>query len=71
MTGWYSWCRFLAMKPQEIKAARKRRKHSLTEAAAVIGVSYMTMRRWERGETTPTEYEHVVALRAYVSDGKR
>lgn len=49
--------------------ARARKGHTQEQAAREIGVSVMTVSRWERGKNMPTGLAKAAFLR-YVSDAK-
>jgi len=42
------------MEPEEIKAIRKRFRWSQERLARELGLSYSTISRWERGQSTPS-----------------
>lgn len=54
----------MELTPQNIKDLRKKMGLSQTEFGRLVGVSWVTVLRWERGKTVPTSEAHIRALNA-------
>ena len=53
---------------ERIAAVREKHGLSIEQAAARIGVTYGSVRRWEREKTSPTSDSNRRAVEAFLSD---
>ena len=56
--------------PESIRDARKALNMTQAEAARRLGVSWLTLSRWENGRTRPKSVNHVRALVAMLNDAQ-
>ncbi|WP_349916940.1 helix-turn-helix domain-containing protein [Bacillus cereus] len=55
------------MKPQDIKAVRQLTGLNQTEFAKLLGVSYLTVNKWENGHTQPKK-ENIKKIESLIGD---
>ena len=56
--------------PESIRQARNALNLTQTEAARRLGVSWLTLSRWENGRTRPKSVNHIRALTAMLNDAQ-
>lgn len=51
------------MAPEEIVRIRESLRFSHSDLSSVMGVHYMTVSKWERAITTPSDYQEALLMR--------